>query len=76
MNKARRKEIDSVIEGLTELMERLEGIRDEEEEYFDNMPESLQYSEKGETAEEAISNLESAMDSIEEAISSAEEAKG
>lgn len=76
MNKARRKEIDSVIATLEEAKERLESIRDDEQDYFDNMPEQFQYAEKGEAAEEAISNLDYAIDQIDEAISSAEDAKG
>ena len=41
---------------------------------FDNFPESLQESERGEAMQEAIDNMESALDSIDEAISSVEEA--
>ena len=76
MNKARRKEIDSVIEALEKAKEQLEVIRDDEQDYFDNMPESFQYAEKGELAEEAISNLDYAIDQIDEAIDNAEQAKG
>lgn len=76
MNKTRRREIDSVTGGLTELIERLEAIRDDEQEYFDNMPESLQGSARGEAAEDAISNLEDAIGFVEDAIRSAEDAMG
>ena len=41
---------------------------------FDNFPESLQESVRGEAMQEAIDNMESALDSIDEAISSVEEA--
>lgn len=68
MNKTRRREIDSVTGGLTELIEHLEAIRDDEQEYFDNMPESLQGSARGEAAEDAISNLEDAIRSAEDAM--------
>lgn len=76
MNKARRKEIDSVIEVLEKAKEQLEVIRDDEQDYFDNMPESFQYAEKGEAAEEAISNLDYAIDQIDEVIENAASAKG
>lgn len=76
MNKARRKEIDSVIEALEKAKEQLEVIRDDEQDYFDNMPESFQYAEKGEAAEEAISNLDYAIDQIDEVIENAASAKG
>ena len=76
MNKARRKEIDSVIATLEEAKERLESIRDDEQEYYDTMPENFQYGEKGEAAEEAVSNPDYAIDQIDEAIDNAEQAKG
>lgn len=76
VNKARRKEIDSVIEALEKAKEQLEVIRDDEQDYFDNMPESFQYAEKGEAAEEAISNLDYAIDQIDEVIENAASAKG
>lgn len=76
MNKARRREIDSATGKLTEAIELLEAIRDDEQEYFDNMPESLQGSTRGEAAEDAISNLEDAIGFAEDAIRSAEEAMG
>lgn len=39
-------------------------------------PESFQYAEKGEAAEEAINNLDYAIDQIDEVIENAEQAKG
>ena len=44
----------------------VEEIRDEEQEPFDNLPEGLQSSERGNAMEEAISNLDSAIDGINE----------
>lgn len=66
MNKQRRKAIDAVREKLEELLEELEAIKDEEQEAFDNLPESLQASERGEAMEEAIENLAYSIDYIEE----------
>ena len=43
----------------------VEGIRDDEQEAFDGMPEGLQASERGEKATEAINNLESAISELE-----------
>ena len=76
MNKDRRKEIDSIIEVAEQLLELIESIRNEEEEYRANMPENLQYSVKGETADEAISNLENAEGDLTTVISYLAEAKG
>lgn len=72
MNNARRKEINRVVGTLQEALAELESLRDEEQDYFDNMPENLQGSERGSAAEQAASNLSEACSGIEEAISSAE----
>lgn len=66
MNNDRRKQIQNVQTGIDELRALLESIRDEEQEAFDNMPENMQQSERGEKAEAAIEALESAVQSCEE----------
>lgn len=76
MNKARRKEIDSVITIITDAKEKLESIRDEEQEYYDYMPENFQLGEKGEAAVDAVSCLDYAIDQLDEVIENAEQAKG
>ena len=88
MNKERRKKIDAAIqkleslrEEMAEAQEMIEEIKDEEQDYLDNMPENLQGSERYSTAEEAIMNLESAYDwfdgvDFDYATSALEEAKG
>lgn len=79
MNNNRRKEISKIIEDiesavstakekLEELQTSIESVRDEEQEYMDNMPENLQGSERYTTAEQAVDNLDSAVSSIEELI--------
>ena len=70
MNKARRKAIDELVAKFEDLKCDIESIQEEEQEYLDNMPESLQESEKATIAQEAIDNLEEAFNSIEEAIES------
>lgn len=65
MNKARRKEIARIVEKLRELHSDLQAVRDEEQEYVDNMPESLQQGSKGEAAQEATDALDSALDELE-----------
>lgn len=76
MNNTRRKEISAIkdeltahIEAISQLKERLEAVRDEEQEYLDNMPESMQSGEKGERAQSVIDALDSAIDTIDEAAS-------
>ena len=46
----------------------LEDIKNDEEEYFDNMPENLQGSMRGMDSEEAISNMDDALEVLEQAI--------
>ena len=74
MNKARRKNLQAIIDQLEELKGSLEDLRVEEGEYRDNIPENMQESERYEKADEACDNLSSAVDSLEEAISSIEAA--
>lgn len=57
MNAARRKEIGKAVQLLEDAKNILEYVCDEEEEAFDNMPESLQESERGEAMAEAIEIL-------------------
>lgn len=44
-----------------------ESIRDDEQDYLDNMPESFKNGDKGEAAQNAVDALEIAMDKLEEA---------
>jgi t-SNARE complex subunit (syntaxin) len=74
MNKARRKAIEKVVSDLYDIQSAVEELRDEEQEYLDNISENLQGSERYELAEQALENLNSAYDSIEEAASYLEEA--
>lgn len=75
MNNARRKEISDAISELEGLKEKIENIRDAEQEYYDNMPEGLQQGDKGTAADNAISELSSAVDAIDEIISNLDNAK-
>lgn len=74
MNKERRKEIERAISMLLEAEAILSEARDQEQEYYDNMPENLQGSEKGDTAAQAASELEDACSNVEDAIRAAENA--
>ena len=74
MNNTRRKLLQSIINKLNDCSLELESIKDEEQEAFDNFPEGLQVSERGEAMENAISEMESAISSIEDANTSIETA--
>lgn len=73
MNKTRRKAIaaqaaliDHILGQLADIRGELETLRDEEQEAYDNMPESLQAGERGDHSQGAISYLESAISYIED----------
>jgi hypothetical protein len=83
MNKDRRKQIagvDSLIGRIREMLEEAkseaESARDDERDYFDNMPESLQGGEKGERASAAADALDELVSALEEADSALENASG
>lgn len=67
MNKQRRKKIEALVERLADIWTELEELKDEEQDYFDNMPESFQGSDKGEAAEQVVSQLDDAINSACEA---------
>lgn len=67
MNNERRKRIAQAQALLDEAFEILESCRDEEQEYYDAMPESLQGGEKGEAATSAIDYLEEAAQATSDA---------
>lgn len=76
MNAQRRKEIAAVLNELADLRSRIETVQSEEQDAFDNMPEGLQHSERGEKAEQACSALDDAItafDEIESALNEAAE---
>ncbi len=73
MNKARREYIERTEEALRSLIDNniadllndIEEIRGAESDYWENMPENLQDSEKGQASQEARDNLQSAFDDLE-----------
>lgn len=68
MNKTRRKKINDVIVLLTKIKDYVDDILDEEQDYYDNIPENLQGSEKAEASEDAIDVLNETYGLLEEAI--------
>lgn len=72
MNANRRKNLDEILNRIDELARMAESIREdvemvleEEQDAFDNLPESLQDSERGERMQEAIDALENALDGLD-----------
>lgn len=73
MNKERRFKIHKLINEISIKKEELESILDDEQYYFENMPENLQGSMRGMDSEDAISSLEDALESLNNTIDSLEE---
>lgn len=73
MNKQRRAEIKNVIKILENAKDDLGSILFDETDYFENMPENLQGSIRGEESENAIDVLQETIDGIDETIESLNE---
>lgn len=76
MNNQRRKEIQAVLNELADLRSRIETIQSDEQDAYDNLPEGIKCSERGEKAEQACSYLDDAVtafDEIESALNEAAE---
>ena len=66
MNKQRRAALDAILSQLETQRDALRTITDEEQEAFDNMPQSLQEAEKGQTMESGIDSMEDAINNLQE----------
>lgn len=68
MNKQKRARLSEAHSLLGRAVSIVERAKDEEQDSFDNLPENLQSSERGELMEEAIDELQTAIDSINDAM--------
>lgn len=68
MNKARRAAIEALRQRLDDIIGEVETLKDEEQEYFDNMPENMQQADKGQAAETAVEALTDACETINSAV--------
>ena len=68
MNKERRNRLNHVLVALDEQRLELENIQSDEQESYDNMPESLQYSERAEAIQENIDDLDSCISDLDNII--------
>jgi len=76
MNKMRRKALEELAEKIADLQNELEEIKQEEEDYKDNMPENLQSSERYEIADAACEAMDSAISALQDAYDYTVEAAG
>ena len=79
MNNERRKEIDrlmervnSLLSDLSEIKDSIENVRDEEQEYLDNLPENMADGERAEKAQAAIDAIEEALSGLDDSEMSLE----
>lgn len=82
MNKQRRKELNAMIGPIEELFAKIESLKedlqpilDAEDEAYNNLPESMQESEKGQLMEAAKGAMEEALNYLDEAATALESAK-
>ena len=68
MNKQRKLEIKTQIERLNIIINGVQKILNDENDYYDNIPENLQTSLRADTSEEAIDQLAEAIDNLNEAV--------
>lgn len=76
MNKWLRNDLMKISDQVEELSSDIERIRDGEEEKLDNIPESLQDSNKAEAFQEVIDFLDDALASMTEACEAITNAVG
>lgn len=72
MNKARRSQLAAIHADLNALLARIEDVRSEEQDAFDNRPENFQESDAGQVVQDIIGELDSIVGSLEDAQSSFE----
>lgn len=68
MNKQRREKIRELRNEIETCKDKLQTILDEEQDYFDNMPENLQGSMRGSDSEDAIDTMTECIDGLDEVI--------
>lgn len=76
MNKNRRDKLVKLSDQISDIMEKLEELRDEELEAFENLPKSLNSSERGEAMQTAIGAMDDALSSLENADMQIQDAIG
>lgn len=73
MNKQRRKLIAEAVSLIEQAKEIINQVYSEEQEAYDNMPESLQCAERGEQMSEYIYTLETAETDLDDMIANLSE---
>lgn len=74
MNAQRRKEIQKAIALIEEARTILEYVAEAEQEAFDNLPESIQYSERGSRMEEVADSINDVCRELEDQVDNLQDA--
>jgi FtsZ-binding cell division protein ZapB len=75
MNDHRRKKINQAIDLIETAKLIVQEVAEEENETYDNLPNGIKYSERGETMYESVQALEYSEDSFNALLDNLEEAK-
>ena len=73
MKPERLQIIEECLSDVQNALDILQEVHDEEEEAYDNLPESMQDGERGDLMQEAIDALDNALYPLEDVVSSLEE---
>lgn len=73
MNDKRRKKLKAASDHLSLAADIISQVRDGEQDSFDNLPEGLQMSERGEKMEDTVNVLDEIIDDIESVKTELEE---
>ena len=68
MNAKRRKQLANAVEVLNNVLELLEEVTADEQDAYDNLPESIQDSERGDAMQENVDEMEDASSSLQDII--------
>lgn len=76
MNKEKRQRLLYAQSLLSKASDIVADVRDDEQDDFDNLPESIQDAARGQQMSDAVDAMEDAIESIEEASSCIDKAAG
>jgi len=68
---SRAKRLEEAINSINSAKEIVEELKNEMQEWYDNMPENLQSSDKADRIQECVSSLEEVSSSLDDAESNA-----
>lgn len=75
MNTERRKKLTDAIAYINKAVQIIEDVRDDEQDSFDNLPESLQSGDRGVLMEECIQGMDEILEGLDDCISNIEDVK-